>query len=205
LEVLTASARDIKRAAAIVRRGGVVAFPTDTVYGLGCDPYNRRALSRLSSAKGRRNKPFPILVSSQESAERIAVMDSTARVLASRFWPGPLTIVAKSKVRFPDLLTLRRKTIAVRCPGNRVALQLIRNCGGLLTGTSANITGKPPCASAEMVQNQFGERIDLGVDGGRSQRRTASTIVRVYSRGVRILRKGPIGDAEVERALSSVL
>ena len=205
MEVLTTSPRDINRAAVIVRRGGVVAFPTDTVYGLGCDPYNRRALSRLSSAKGRRNKPFPILVSSQKSAERIAVMDSIARMLASRFWPGPLTIVAKSKARFPNSLTLRRKTIAVRCPGNRVALQLIRKCGGLLTGTSANLTGKPPCTSAEMVQKQFGGRIDLVVDGGRSQRRTASTIVRVYSRGVRVLRKGPIRDAEVERALRSVL
>ncbi len=178
-----------------------MAFPTDTVYGLGCDPHNPKALSRLLSVKGRREKPLPILVASQKLADQIAVMDSRARTLASRFWPGPLTIVLKPRVRFSRSLTMGRKTIAVRCPGNQAALRLIRECGGLLTGTSANTTGHPPCRSARMVDRCLGDRLDAVVDGGRSTRRLSSTVVRVHSRGVTILRKGHIRDRQVRRTL----
>ena len=201
LEVLSARPRDIERAARIVRAGGIVAFPTDTVYGLGCDPQNPKALNKVLSVKGRREKPLPILVASQELADQIAVMDSRARALASRFWPGPLTMVLKARVHFPCSLTMGRKTIAVRCPGNRIALRLIRKCGGFLTGTSANLTGHPPCTSAGMVDRFLGDRVDAVVDGGRSPRRLASTVVRVHARGVTILRKGPIRAGQIERTL----
>jgi L-threonylcarbamoyladenylate synthase len=201
LEVLTKSDRGIERAAAIVRGGGVVAFPTDTVYGLGCDPHNVQALRKLSSVKGRREKPIPILVSSPKLAQQIVLMDNKARALASRFWPGPLSIVAKSRVRFPNLLTKRRKTIAVRCPRNLIARKLIRDCGGLLTGTSANIAGRAPCRSAETVRRVFVGKIDAVVDGGHSPGRTASTVVSVNSRGVTLLRKGPIKEAQIRQAL----
>jgi len=203
LEVLSSRTRDIDRAARIVRKGGVIAFPTDTVYGLGCDPRDPHALSRLLSAKGRvrGRKPFPILVASSKLAEQIAVMDGRAKALAARFWPGALTIVLRPRISFPRSLTMCRKTIAVRCPGNRVALQLVRKCGGFLTGTSANTTGRPPCTSAEAVRRALGERIDAVVDGGRSPRRAGSTIVRVNSRGVTILRKGPIRYTQIRRAI----
>jgi len=204
LEVLSARPRDIERAARIVRAGGIVAFPTDTVYGLGCDPQNSKAVNKVLSVKGRREKPLPILVASQELADQIAVMDSRARALASRFWPGPLTIVLRPRVHFPCSLTMGRKTIAVRCPGNRIALRLIRKCGGFLTGTSANLTGHPPCTSAGMVDRFLGDKVDVVVDGGRSPRRLASTVVRVHSRGVTILRKGPIRAEQVERTLRAV-
>lgn len=205
LEILSPRPRDIGRAARIVKAGGVIAFPTDTVYGLGCDPRDPRALSKLSSVKGkvRRKKPFPILVASSKLAERIAVMDGRAKALAARFWPGPLTIVLRPRIRFPHSLTMGRKTIAVRYPRNRVALQLIRKCGGFLTGTSANTTGRPPCTSVEVVRRTLGDRIDAVVDGGRSLRRAGSTIVRVHSRGVTILRKGPVRDAQIRRTLQS--
>jgi len=204
LEVLSTHRRDIERAARIVKGGGVVAFPTDTVYGLGCDPHNPRALRKALYVKGRRKKPFPILVASPKLAGQIAVMDSRAKALASRFWPGPLTIVLKPRVHFPDSLTMHRKTIAVRCPKNRATLQLVRKCGGFLTGTSANLTGGPPCTSAKMVHRCLGDRIDAVVDGGRSRRRTASTVVRLDSRGATILRKGPIRNTHINRTLSSV-
>lgn len=205
LEVLSSQPRDIEKAARTVKAGGVVAFPTDTVYGLGCDPQNPKALGKVLSVKGGREKPLPVLVASQKLAGQIAVMDSRARALASRFWPGPLTMVLEPRVRFPRSLTMGRKTIAVRCPKNRVALQLIRSCGGFLTGTSANLTGRPPCTSARMVERCLGDSVDAVIDGGRSPRRTASTVVRVHSRGVTILRKGPIRVRQVKRALSSVL
>jgi len=186
-----------------VKRGGLIAFPTDTVYGLGCDPRNPQALSKLFSVKGKRVKPIPILVSSLRLAQRIAVMDEKARTLASTFWPGPLTIVVRLKVHFPRLLTKGRRTIALRCPRNETTLQLVRKCGGLLTGTSANMTGQPPCISSAMVRRRLGDGIDAVVDGGRAPRRIGSTIVRTHSRGITMLRKGPIRDAEIRRALSS--
>jgi L-threonylcarbamoyladenylate synthase len=203
LEVLSSRPRDINKAASIVKTGGIIAFPTDTVYGLGCDPHSSRALTRLLSLKGggRRDKPFPILVGSPKLAERIAALDSQAKALASRFWPGPLTVVVKPRVRFPHSLTMGRKTIAIRCPRNEVTLQLIRECGGFLTGTSANITGRPPCTSARMVCLHLSGRLDAVVDGGRSPRRIGSTVVRVDSRGAKILRRGPIGDAQIRRTL----
>lgn len=204
MEVLATRSADLERAARIVRAGGIVAFPTDTVYGLGCDPHNARALSKLLFVKGKRAKPIPVLVASQKFADRIAVMDSRTRTLASRFWPGALTLILKPRVRFPRSLTVGRRTIAVRCPGNRIALRLIRKCGGLVTGTSANLTGHPPCTSARMVSRCLGDRIDATIDGGRSPRRSASTVVRVHSRGVTILREGPIRESQIRRVLSTI-
>ena len=189
----------------MVKKGGIVAYPTDTVYGLGCDPHNSRALKRAMAVKGKRKKPFPILVASAAVADRIAVMDSQTKALASKFWPGPLTLVLKPKVQFPNSLIFGRKTIAVRCPRHEVALKLIQRCGGLLTGTSANLTGHPPCTSAKMVWRCLGDRIDAVVDGGPSPRRVGSTIVHIDSRGVTILRKGPIRNEEVKRTLSDTV
>jgi L-threonylcarbamoyladenylate synthase len=136
------------------------------------------------------------------AADQIAVMDHRARALTLRFWPGPLTLVLKPRIRFPNSLTLGRRTIAVRCPNDEVALRLIERCGGLLTGTSANLTGHPPCTSAKMVLRYLGDRIDAVVDGGRSPRRAGSTIVRIDRRRVLIVRKGPILNGQVKRALS---
>lgn len=180
-----------------------MAFPTDTVYGLGCDPHNPEAISKILRVKGRRGKPLPILVGSPRLAGKIAVMDSRAKALASRYWPGPLTMVLRPRVQFPHSLTMRRKTIAIRCPRNLVALRLIDECGGFLTGTSANLTGLPACTSAEMVRRSLRDRIDAVVDGGRSPHRTGSTIVRLSSRKAIVLRQGPIPYTQVRRTLLS--
>lgn len=172
---------------------------------MGCDPRNSRAVKRVMAVKGKRKKPLPILVASPAVADRIAVMDRQARALTSRFWPGPLTLVLKPRVRFPNSLTLGRKTIAVRCPNDQAALRLIERCGGLLTGTSANLAGYPPCTSAKMVLRCLGDRIDAVVDGGRSPRRVGSTIVRIDRHRVMIVRKGPIRNGQVKRALSGTI
>ena len=205
LQILSTRPRDIENAARTVKKGGIVAYPTDTVYGLGCDPRNSRALKRAMAVKGKRKKPFPILVASTAVADRIAVMDRRTKVLASKFWPGPLTLILKPRTRFPNSLTLGRKTIAVRCPRDQIALKLIERCGGLLTGTSANLTGHPPCTSAKMVWRSLGDRIDAVVDGGPSPRRVGSTIVRINPHGVTILRKGPIRNEQVKRTLSGTV
>ena len=205
LQIFSTDPQDIENAASIVTKGGIVAYPTDTVYGLGCDPMNSRAVRRVMAVKGKRKKPLPILVTSLAVADRIAVMDRRARTLSSRFWPGPLTLVLKPRVRFPNSLTLGRRTVAVRCPNDQAALRLIEGCGGMLTGTSANITGCPPCTSAGMVLRCLGDRIDAVVDGGRSPRRVGSTIVRIDRRRVMIVREGPIRDGQVRRALSRTI
>jgi L-threonylcarbamoyladenylate synthase len=202
LQILSARSRDIAKAAALVKKGGILAYPTDTVYGLGCDPHNPQALKKAMAIKGRRKKPFPILVASPGLADGIAVMDPQAKALASEFWPGPLTLVLRPRIRFPNQLTLGQRTIAVRCPKSPIALKLIRKCGGFLTGTSANLTGQPPCTSAQMVRRSLADLVDAVLDGGPSPRRTGSTIVRIDSRGVIILRKGPIRSEQVKRALS---
>jgi L-threonylcarbamoyladenylate synthase len=165
---------------------------------------NSRAVGRVMAVKGKRKKPLPILVTSPAKADRIAFMDRQARALSLRFWPGPLTLVLRPKARFPSSLTLGRKTIAVRCPNDQVALELIEKCGGMLTGTSANMTGGPPCTSARMVLRCLGDRIDAIVDGGRSPRRSGSTIVRIDRQRLTIVRKGPIRDAQLKRTLSEV-
>ena len=201
LQILSADSKGIRNAAKIVTDGGIVAYPTDTVYGLGCDPCNSRAVKRAMAVKGKRKKPFPILVASPAVAGRIAIMDRRAKALASRFWPGPLTLVLRSRVRFPNSLTLGQATIAVRCPNGQVALGLVKRCGGLLTGTSANLTGRPPCTSARMVTRILGDRIDAVVDGGRSPRRIGSTIVRIDPERVVILRKGPVREEQVTQTL----
>ena len=202
LQILSTDPKDIENAATIVIKGGIVAYPTDTVYGLGCDPRNSRAVRRVMAVKGKRKKPLPILVAPPAVADRIAVMDRRAKALTMRFWPGPLTLVVKPRVRFPNSLTLGRRTIAVRCPNDEVALRLIERCGGLLTGTSANLTGHLPCTSAKMVLRYLGDRIDAVVDGGRSPRRAVSTIVRIDPHRVIIVRKGPIRNEQLKRALS---
>jgi L-threonylcarbamoyladenylate synthase len=157
------------------------------------------------AVKGKRKKPLPILVTSLVVADRIAVMDRRAKALSLRFWPGPLTLVLKPRVRFPNSLTLGRKTVAVRCPNDQAALRLIERCGGMLTGTSANMTGRPPCTSARMVLRCLDDRIDAVVDGGRSLRRVGSTIIRFDRNHVMIVRKGPIPDGQVKRALSETI
>jgi L-threonylcarbamoyladenylate synthase len=205
MELLGTGKRDLAKAARIVKLGGLVAFPTDTVYGLGCDPKNRFALERLLSVKGRRRRPIPILVSSTETAARIAVMNHEVKVLASRFWPGALTLILKPRMHFPRELAMGRKTIGVRCPNNRRTLELIRKCGGLLTGTSANVSGQPSCRSALMVVRSLGDKIDAVIDGGPSPRGTESTVVRVRSGKVAVLRRGPIGEEKIRQVLGSVL
>lgn len=184
----------------IVRKGGLLAFPTDTVYGLGCDPRNAGAVKRLLSVKTARKKPFPILVTSERMASRIVTVNAMASILISSFWPGPLTLVLKLKSDSGLSPVAPGKTVAVRCPNNAVALSLIQKCGGLLIGTSANRSGEPPCTSARMVCEMLGE-IDAVIDGGKAKSHVVSTVVEIGPSMVKILRKGPIRESQIRRVL----
>lgn len=192
-------------AAKVVRRGGLVAYPTDTVYGLGCDPFNPKAVEKLIEAKGRGKKPLPVLVDELSSAERIAVISQKARELAQRFWPGPLTIVVPRKPSLPDVVTFGEPKVGVRVPNLSDTIELIRLSGGALIGTSANKSGAPPPRSAEGVVRELGDKVDVILDGGPSPIGVPSTVIDLSQEPPRVLREGAVSRRDLEKVLGKVL
>ncbi len=182
----------VKRAAELVRSGGVIVYPTDTVYGLGCDPFNEAAVERLFEVKGRGPKPVPVLCSSMAKAEDLVTLSPRARSLGSAHWPGALTIVAPLRRAVPPALTQGSGTLGVRVPSHAFCLDLIERCGGWLTGTSANLSGHASATTPEEATRQLGALVDMILDGGASDERE-STVVKVVGDEVTILRTGPVG------------
>lgn len=189
----------IARAATIVREGGVVAYPTDTVYGLGCDPYNDDAVERIFRIKGREEgKAMPLLCSSVEDAMRIAYMDERALILARHFWPGALTIVARLKDGRISSKIIKDGKVGVRVPKHEHALRLISLCNGVLVGTSANPSGMSPASDAVQVVSTL-KGLDAVLDCGATQIGKASTVYDVDEG--RVIREGAIPREELERCL----
>jgi len=189
------SAGDLGAAASIVRSGGIVAIPTDTVYGLACDPFSPAAVERLFEAKEREAKPVPVLCSGTDAAERLVAFGEAASALARRHWPGALTIVApmKDEALRTVVRTIHQGTgwLGVRVPDHRVVTALSEKVGGCVTGTSANLSGRPPCRSAEEVAEALGDRVDGIIDGGYLEG-LESTVVKVVGGTVEVLRRGSI-------------
>jgi len=191
MQILRATADNLAVASQILADGGLVAYPTDTVYGLGCNPFNVKALKRLFKVKGERDKPLPILASDVESIEKIAFLSEKARKIAARFWPGPLTLVLPKKPALLETATCNLNSVGVRIPKHDVALRLIRLSNGLLVGTSANKTGaKPPCTAQEVAE-QLREEVDVILDGGTTPLGVSSTVVDFTQQKPKILREGP--------------
>ena len=190
----------VERGVAILRRGGIVAFPTDTVYGLGVSAYNEPAVKRLYRLKQRPEaRPLPILVADMaQMAEVAGVLPPVARKLADSFLPGALTLVLPRSERVPDVIT-GSKTVAVRIPAHPVAIALIRGLGSPIVGTSANLSGRPSALTAEEVYSQFGDRLGLVIDGGRCPGGRESTIVDVTGAKPRVLREGAISRQQLEQ------
>lgn len=189
--VLQLNSDSIARAASIVARGGLVVYPTDTVYGLGCNPMDETAVKMLFKAKGRESKPIPVLCASRKGAMGLVEMSSEAVSLAGRFWPGALTIVAPLRKQVPLQLHQGIGTLGVRVPNSPLCIELISACGGFLTGTSANLSGGPACRTAEEASRQLGGSVDIILDGG-TLGGDESTVVRVIGPSVTILRQGPV-------------
>lgn len=200
VRVLKADLDGLAEAADVVARGGLICYPTDTVYGLGCDPLNALAVQEVVQVKGGRTKPMPILVKGPEDAERLAHVSDRARKFARKFWPGPLTMVLPARDVLPKILA-QEGTVGLRSPKHAICLDLLALCSGALVGTSANLTGKPPATSAEEVAKELGDRVDLVLDGGRSPVGVASTVIDLTKTRFIILRDGPIGKAEIMRCL----
>ncbi|MDG6966014.1 MAG: threonylcarbamoyl-AMP synthase [Nitrososphaerota archaeon] len=190
-QVLKLDGRSLSRAAEAVLRGGLVVYPTDTVYGLGCDPFNEEAVRRLFAAKGRGAKAVPVLCSTHQKAADLVDLGEKGEELARRHWPGALTIVAPLRMRVPQMLS-QGPNLGVRVPDHPLCLELISSCGGWLAGTSANVSGAPSARSAADALKQLGDTVDLILDGGPSAG-AGSTVVSVVGGVVTLLRTGQIG------------
>jgi L-threonylcarbamoyladenylate synthase len=198
--VVKADLDGLAAAADVVRKGGVICYPTDTVYGLGCDPLNQAAIEKALEAKGRGVRPMPVLVHGIADAEKIVTFSQAARKLAKRFWPGALSIILPAEQIVPPILAPDR-TLAVRSPKHMICQQLLTMSSGMLVGTSANLSGSPAATSAEQIVKQVIERVDLVIDGGRSPIGMSSTVVDLTKTRLEILRDGPVGKREIMRAL----
>jgi L-threonylcarbamoyladenylate synthase len=193
----------IREAAATILKGGLVVYPTDTVYGLGCDPFDREAVNKVADVKRRSKGNFPVLVGSIEKAKELGEVDGDTETLALRFWPGRLTIVVSSRAEFPVPIFGTDRMVGLRVPGRRDTLELISMCGGSLVGTSANISGAPSVIQAEDAVKTFEGKVDLVLDGGRLAKSPESTVVRVTGKRVDILREGAVSRQEIVMALKA--
>ena len=191
MQQFTNSTPDIHRLAKIVHKGGIVAYPTDTVYGLGCHPYMIDSVEKIFKLKIRENKPLPLLCDSLESALKIALFDKLSLKLAEEFWPGPLTILLPVKDNSLKSLTLGSELIGLRVPNHRDSLFLISECGGYLVGTSANLSGSGSNHSASSVISQLPD-IDAILINDIKDHSKESTIVKVENDEIIILRLGSI-------------
>ena len=200
VRVVKADLDGLSIAANTVAKGGIICYPTDTVYGLGCDPFNLSAVEKTMMAKGRGTKAMPVLVHSIEDAERLVFFSEAAKRIAERFWPGPLSIVLPARESVPFILAPER-TVAVRSPNHAICHQLLVLCSGMLVGTSANRTGSQPATSADDIVEQLDDRVDVVLDGGKSPMRVASTVIDLTKQQLVVLREGPIGKTEILRTL----
>jgi L-threonylcarbamoyladenylate synthase len=176
----------------VIASGGVIAYPTDTFYGLGVDPRNSAAVKKLFLIKGRReDRPILLLIPDQavvqEWAEEVTPM---ADQLMKRFWPGPLTLVFKAQKDVLPELTAGTGAIGLRLPGSELTRQLLAYLGVALTGTSANLSGEQGIVTAEEAQKTFGETVDLVLDGGKTAGVRPSTVVDVSTDPPQVIREG---------------
>lgn len=184
----------LKEPAQIIKNGGIVVFPTETVYGIGTNGLNENSIKRLYEVKQRPlNKPISLLVNSIEMIEQITQNISELEYkLIKKFMPGPFTIILKKKDIVPNILTANGDTVGIRMPENKVALKLIEYAGVPIATPSANISGKPSGTTLDIIKNDFGEEVDYFIDGGKSKIGIASTIVQVIDGKPHILREGAI-------------
>ncbi len=200
--ILKITEENLKKAGAVLRSGGIVAFPTDTVYGLGAVYSDEKAVAGIFEAKGRNEgKPLSLLVSEKEQVRLIAEeIPEKAERLMEKYWPGALTIILKKKDGISDLVTAGKDTVGIRMPDDPAALRLLKEAGSPLAAPSANTSGKRSSVCAEDVIEDLDGRIDLILDGGRCPVGISSTVVDLTGKEPVILREGVITKTMIDEA-----
>lgn len=192
----------IDEAAAIIRAGGLVAFPTETVYGLGANALDPQAARKIYAAKGRpSDNPLIVHVATEEDAERCAELTETARDLINNFWPGPLTVVARSRDVVPNDTRGGLNTVALRMPDDERALALIARSSVPIAAPSANRSGRPSPTTASAVLEDLDGAVDMIIDGGATIRGVESTVVDTTTGSAVILRNGALAAEDIERVV----
>ena len=186
----------IEKASQIVSQGGIVIFPTDTVYGIGCNPYNKESVEKIYKIKSRDiMKSLPVLTYSIETAEKIVEFDQFTKKIVKKFWPGPLTVILKvTDKKIKESLNLENK-IAIRIPDHKCTLELLKKCN-FLVGTSANISGNLPYTDPEECLKNL-ENYDIFVDGGIITSKGESTIIEIENKKIKIIREGSLTEDEI--------
>ncbi|MBT4140638.1 MAG: threonylcarbamoyl-AMP synthase [Candidatus Latescibacteria bacterium] len=189
----------IKQAVDCIKKGGLIAYPTETVYGLGVDPFNAQALARIFATKGRSAQKALIVLLRHKSdlSTLTSEIPPIAEKVMNTFWPGPLTLIFKANPKLPQELLGGRDTIALRHSSASIAQSLVETLGGPLTSTSANVSEQPPAQSAQEVHMQLGSHLDLIIDGGPSPQSQPSTILDISKDTPIILRTGMITKEEL--------
>jgi len=194
----------IKSIAQFLKKPGVIAYPTDTFYGLGADCFSPEEIRRIYQIKKRRtSKPIPLIIAETEEVKRIAVeIPPLFWSLAEEFWPGPLTLILKASPALPPELLGPSQTIGVRLPAVSWLRELVREAGIPLTATSANISGEKEISRPEKIKDIFWEKVDLIVDGGKTPGTQPSTVLDLTSEKPKILREGIIPITKIRKYLS---
>lgn len=188
-----------------LKRGRVIVFPTETLYGLGADALNDAAVKKIFDLKGRdpRN-PIPVLVANQEMLNAlVAKVPTTAQELIDRYWPGPLTLVLPGRKNLPEPLCNSAGGVGVRISSQPIANLLIEGMGRPLTATSANPSGEEPARTLRQARSYFADRVDFFLDGGTLTSKSGSTVVEVIADSIRIIREGDISAVELQQFLGS--
>jgi len=182
--------RHINRAAEVLSRGGVVVYPTDTVYGLGCDITNKKAIEKITAIKGRDpKKPMSFVCSDLQHISRYARVSNFAYRILKRFLPGPYTFVLEATRETPKILLTKQKTVGIRIPDNKVSLELVAALGNPIISTSANLSNDEPIGNPDDLAKILGPRVDIILDSGVLAQ-TPSTVVSLVNDSVNILREG---------------
>lgn len=197
---------DIQRAADILNSGGLVAIPTETVYGLAADALNGQAVAKIFKAKGRpMDNPLIVHISSIEEIYRlVSKFPDKAKVLANKFWPGPLTMILPKSDIIPDEVSAGLNTVAVRLPSHKIAREVIKESGKPLAAPSANLSGSPSPTTAEHVINDMFGRIDAIIDGGKCEVGLESTVITLATDTPRLLRPGGVTVEQLRDAIGQV-
>ena len=193
----------LKEVAKCIRDGGIVVFPTETVYGIGVNGLNEKAIENLYNVKQRpKGKPINLLVNGIKMIEDVANgISEIERKIIETFCPGPITIILNKKSIVPNSVTAGGNTVGVRIPANQIAISLINYANCPIATPSANISGKPSGTNIQMIMNDFKDNVDFYIDGGESRLGKPSTIVQIIDEIPHILRQGSITKEEIEKVI----